>query len=355
MTMRILPISLLCAVLFICLPYSIVTADSSIYRLAFRSTTDKEIWTINSDGTDARQITHDGADKEQIIASPDGHYIAYYAQTWYDNANYLIYHVAIVLDIATGEQRMVTGQEAINGLTWSPDSQNLLFAVLTHHEDYSPSYELVRINRDGTDRAQLTNSTFAGSGLSWSPDGKHIVVSRQNKDSSYQITMLNADGSNPQELLHLDSCFICQPPRWTPDGQSIIYYSHPNLFILDVTSHQTRQLTDFAQVYNVIDVAYARYGSPEYAITADSQHLFYTMGYPFQFVKLDLSPNSWQNRHVIVQNTNEIFRGFLLLPDEQSVIIPLSTSDGLIHILRDLRTGATQPLITNAAEMVLLN
>jgi dipeptidyl aminopeptidase/acylaminoacyl peptidase len=349
--MRSIHLALLTIGVLFCLSLqtTIKAADSPAYRLAYRSALDKEIWTANPDGSDSQQITHDGADKQGLAASPDGHYLAYYVQSLFEGAdtNYLTYQVVVVLNIATGAQHMITGQEAIDGLTWSPDSQRLLFMVVRHPAGSPMNYTLNVINRDGSDRMQLGEVQDTGVGLSWSPDGKHILLSGHDSGGGFQILIMDSNGGHEHLLTSFASCFICDIPRWTPDGQHIIFYKHPDLFILDADGQNLRQLTDFAQVYNVVAVFHDRYGNPQYAITSDSQKLVYTMGYPIQMVEMDLGVDGWNTRRIIQHD----LRGVLLTPDDQSVFVQNDFHD-LTRI--NLYTGTADATISNALDPVIL-
>ena len=184
-------------------------------------------------------------------------------------------------------------------------------------------------------------------GPSWSPDGKHILFSRQDGDTGYQILIMDADGGNLHELLHIDACFMCAQPRWTPDGQHIVFYHHPDLFIVNPDGQNLRQLTNFMEVYNVSAVFHDRYGFPEYAITSDSQRLVYTMGYPTQMVEMDLTPDGWKTRRIILPDV----RMMLLAPDDQSVFV----QDDFHNLTRiNLQMGTADATIANALDPVIL-
>jgi Tol biopolymer transport system component len=326
------------------------------YRIAYRSAADSEIWTIKPDGSDARQITYDHAPKLGLVASPDGQYLAYYVQSWYDgaNTNNLTYQVVVVLDVTTGEQRMITGQEAIDGVSWSPDSQQLAFIVLNRQPDLSTTYEVDVINHDGSGRTKITQGDGYSSGVDWSPDGKFLLLAAWRQDTSYTVLRVNADGSDVLELTRFDSCFICFPPQWTPDGQAVVFYRHPELFIVDADGQNRRQLTDFIDVYNVVDVAYARYDGPQYDLSADSQQLVYVMGYPIELVKLSLAEDGWKKRQVIHVSPLNDLHGVLLSPDGQTLFSQISTETGAVLVRVDLESGALTPLVKDGLEPVIL-
>jgi Tol biopolymer transport system component len=333
---------------------SINASDSSPYKLAYMSYNDNQIWTINPDGSEARQITDDGAFKQGMIASPDGKYLAYYTQSFYDSAKYRWFQTLVILDMTTGQQQTITGQEAVYGYSWSADSQQVLFRVLTYHDDYLNNYELYVINRDGTKRTQLGTGIGLVPGFTWSPDAKHILESGRKLDGSYHIISMDADGTNRKELAYFDSCFICWPVQWTPDSQHIVFYKHPDLFLMDTNGQNQRQLTDFTQVYNVTDVAYARYGFPSFSFGADSQTLYYTMGYPLQIVKMNLGENGWVNRTVLYNNGMRIIADNQLSPDGKLLFFSAGNADGNGLSSLDLNTHEVHVLAKHVSQPVFI-
>lgn len=111
--------------------------------------------------------------------------------------------------------------------TWSPDGTKILY----HYTDLSTStHALWVVNVDGTGARKLTTSLPADVLVpehpTWSPDGRRIAfVARRN--GQHKIWTMNADGSNPVQLT-TDAGFD-QSPSWSPDGASVAFsrYNSP--------------------------------------------------------------------------------------------------------------------------------
>ena len=109
--------------------------------------------------------------------------------------------------------------------SWSPDSQQIIFTTGT----YNKFNHIVRVNADGSELTRLTSEDAHYESASWSPDGQKIVfVVSPEKTSGIRefanIYIMNADGSG---LINLTSGLEIGAikPKWTPDGQQILFNS----------------------------------------------------------------------------------------------------------------------------------
>ena len=144
--------------------------------------------------------------------SPDGRQMVYMRETggvW-------------ILDLSSGDSRKVmdcgTGPHACS-LAWAPDGTRIAVAHDTLLELVDP--------HDGSRTTVLTfgsDPSSAVSSPSWSPDAQRIAFEGRSGDRRHQLYAVNRNGSNltplgepaPRDSLRL-------APAWSPDGSKIAY------------------------------------------------------------------------------------------------------------------------------------
>jgi TolB protein len=294
----------LAAGLFLAVPAS-ASADVFNGRIAFSSfRTDPEfrtgdIFTMNNDGTDLRQLTTNPADDAQSDWSPDGHAIAYRIRKPNQRINFEVSRMTALGQDITKLTETPTGQ-ASSQPAWYPDGSAILFrrsgpgliGSIWHMGVNGESPELLfdppgaqfypslspdmsrflfattksptgdtdraieTMNADGSELTALFDVPGAfDSGPAWSPDGSRIAfesnadVAGGNPERDEEIWTMDADGSNPVQITH--NAIRDEGAAWSPDGTMLAYSSGPDNDHLDITvmttdGVQLRQLTDFA-------------------------------------------------------------------------------------------------------------
>ncbi len=92
---------------------------------------------------------------------------------------------------------------------------------------------------------QLTDTESSNLRPTWSPDGKRIAY-QSNRDGTYHIYVMDADGANTKQISSGDS-IDDRHPAWGPDGRTIAVDSgdqtHREIWLIDVASQKRTQVT----------------------------------------------------------------------------------------------------------------
>jgi Tol biopolymer transport system component len=172
-----------------------------------------ELWLMNADGSDKRQLTHNDFNDWSANWSPDGNELVYVSSE-------VPYSHIYILDIASGKSTRVLDTPGNEGAPkWSPDGSKIIY--MNDNEGY---FNLFTVKPDGTDIVQVTD--FGQDDRpNWSADGKKITFRRQTVFSTMfsgaEIFVSDADGKNPLQLTN--NTTGDDWPAFSPDGKWIVY------------------------------------------------------------------------------------------------------------------------------------
>ncbi len=114
-----------------------------------------------------------------------------------------------VMNADGSEQRNLTNNPGSEHLpSWSPDGKKLAF---WSNRDGNP--EIYVMNADGSEQKRLTNNPATDWHPSWSPDGKKIAFG-STRDGNQEIYVMNADGSEQKNLTNNPAKDYS--PSWSP-------------------------------------------------------------------------------------------------------------------------------------------
>jgi TolB protein len=173
----------------------------------------KRVWTIDSDGANARPLTPA---------------VAAMSPSWHPRATHFAYAslpdggVRVVIQEIGGASRTLGGTNSTP--IFSPDGATLLYA---HHTDSGT--DLYAANAFGSDparRVTVGRGAFDNISPTFSPDGKRIAFT-STKSGHAEVYISDADGTNAEILTQFkfgDQSYQSDPD-WSPDGRLIAFQS----------------------------------------------------------------------------------------------------------------------------------
>jgi TolB protein len=215
-----------------------ITGERGVFdtRIALVSTIsgNKEIYAIDFDGHNLKQLTKNGSINLSPAWSPTGRVIAF---TSYIKRNPDLY----LLDLARSVQVRLSTNPGLNAAAaWSPDGTRM--ALMMRRDGNA---EIFIINRDGTRPRRLTSSWSSEASPTWSPDGKKIAFV-SDRAGSPQIYAMDVSGRNMKRLTFLGS--YNASPCWSPKGDKIAYCGRMDgrfdIFTINPDGTGIRRLTE---------------------------------------------------------------------------------------------------------------
>jgi Tol biopolymer transport system component len=166
-----------------------------------------DIWIMNADGQNRRQLTNDDANESGVVVSPDNRYIVFNS----DRSGLNIWR----MDIDGGNARRLTDFESGNPVI-TPDGQTVLFAGWRGGRPF-----IFRISIEGGEAEQVTDRRITG--WWYSPDGTRILCSYFDDSTTpgrWRPGVMSSDLSQPPTPIELPSTAVIAD--WL-DDRTILY------------------------------------------------------------------------------------------------------------------------------------
>jgi len=195
-------------------PLNILSSGIIAYSITSQTDTN-QIFIINHDGSDKRQISHVTGRACGPDWSPDGSKIAFYNhfndQTW---------SLFVMNSVGSDVKQITSTQNVWDAMPrWSPDGNNLLFGRTYPNQNFKS--EIWIVNADGTDPHCI--GIISGNGPYWSKDGGKILYF-SSVGSATEIFEMNSDGTGSNQLTNMGSEIYW--PKYSPDNSMILFESN---------------------------------------------------------------------------------------------------------------------------------
>lgn len=265
--------------------YSLAGVDADTWK------NQSQLWTIDSDGSNARQLTTEGQTNGGQVWSPDGKSIAWVSKGEGDKPNAIC-----VMNVESGEQREVARHKAgpLN-LAWSPDGASIAYVLpvdpanpaeeaddpdaapkvrafrrLDYKQDnrgllYDTRLQVLIANVATDEVRQLTSEAVDHTDPQWSPDGTTLAVKVLTGNGMMQQLDL-IDVASGESTRIGPSTGSVGTFRWSRDGSFILFDGSDDhtpqndYFRYDIATGNRTQLTDDLQFSP--EVGYPTLGSP---------------------------------------------------------------------------------------------
>jgi len=213
-----------------------------------------QLYVMNGDGSEQRQITDFLGVKLAAACSPNGRQIAFQIGPPF-NGIFLMNVDSFVGPTGEGLTKIVS-----NGLSprWSPSGKQIVFQSAPPRRDVFvldlPTMVLTNLTNDPNDPSDDAWDDYRPD---WSPDGRRIAFT-SNRSGNPEIYVMNADGSDPVRLTFSNGASSVAPD-WSPNGKQIVFQSNrdfypafPNLefdpgseiYVMNADGTDVRRLTD---------------------------------------------------------------------------------------------------------------
>jgi len=234
---------------------------TKIYFVSDR-TGHKEIWEMDYDGANQRQITHYRSTSTFPAVSPDRTLLAF---TTYAGGYPMIY----IHSLETGRRLPFYNQKASMNATaeFTPDGRQIVFSstaagryaqiyiadldgsnlrrlTFSNAIDVEPTVnpktgaeivfvsgrsgmpQIYKMNMDGADVVRLTDGEGEAVNPSWHPDGRHIAFAwtRGYEPGNYNIFIMDVATREYVQLTHGSG--RNENPSWAPDGRHLVFASN---------------------------------------------------------------------------------------------------------------------------------
>ena len=176
-----------------------------------------QIWAMNVDGSDPRQVTDMVEGACQPAWSPDGARLVFISPCIRNQESYPGAGLFVVNEDGTELTPLPTVPGGDFDPSWSPDGKFIVFTSLRN----SGRPRIYRLNLDDGSVERLSQQYDRDKQPSWSPDGQKIAFATINKGVQ-QIWTMNPDGSG-RIAFSLSGPKINSNPVWSPDGEVILF------------------------------------------------------------------------------------------------------------------------------------
>ncbi|HWS98792.1 MAG TPA: protein kinase [Pyrinomonadaceae bacterium] len=194
----------------------------------------RDLWVMNADGSNQKQLTSDSGTNFNQAVSPDGRYIVFVSDR--KDGRHNIWR----MEADGSNPRQLTDGNYDRNPSFSPDGKWVVFTSMG-----AANPNLWRVPIDGGEPVKLSDKFSVGPMVS--PDGKMIACYYwdERPETQLVIALIPFEGGPPVKTFNLPTNYV----RWTPDGTALTYVDSrsgvSNVWSQPVDGGEPTQLTNF--------------------------------------------------------------------------------------------------------------
>ncbi len=199
-----------------------------------------DIFTATPDGKKIKQLTKTAGYDAEATVSPDGKKIIFTSERDGDLDLYSM--------DANGKnvKRLTTELGYDGGAFYSPDSKQIVYRashpttpedvkkykdLLARHLIVPTTFEIWVMNADGSNKRKVTNLDSASFAPYFTPDGKSIIFctnyfATDPRKRNFDLALINVDGTGLERITYNES--FDGFPMFSPDGKKLVFASNRN-------------------------------------------------------------------------------------------------------------------------------
>jgi TolB protein len=199
-----------------------------------------DLYVINADGSEMRQLTQTTAQEGVPAFSADGLRIAYILRP----ANADKYQLFVMNADGSGARSLTGTETDVRTPAFAPDGKSIIYTANTQAMTvtHEPGDQIFITSIEGGNARQLTKNNFQNTDPVFSPDGSFIAFKRALRHrgrsmggytwDQWDVYVMNSDGTNERRLTSKEFNYT-STPRFTPDGKRLVFSADLSQFEID--------------------------------------------------------------------------------------------------------------------------